>query len=62
MSQADEQAQFADRVYAEIARGRPLGEAMRRAKIGALKLNPETVGPIVNNFSLFGDPSLVLPR
>ena len=62
MSQPDDQAAFSDRLRREIARGRPLGEAMKRAKIWALRSNPLGMKPIVDNFSLFGDPSLVLPR
>jgi hypothetical protein len=44
MSQADEQAQFADRVYAEIARGRPLGEAMRRGQDLGAQAEPRDHG------------------
>jgi len=35
---------------------------MKRAKIWALRSNPLGMKPIVDNFSLFGDPALVLPR
>ncbi len=62
MSQPDEQTVFSDRLSLEIARGRSLGEAMKRAKAWALKTNPKGMKPIVDNFSLFGDPALVLPR
>jgi len=49
-----------DAVYAELARGRTLGEAIRRGKILALQKDPHT-RPVVEGFNLLGDPALRLP-
>jgi hypothetical protein len=49
-----------DAVYAELARGVPLGEAIRRGKTEALKKDPRTRA-VVEGFNLLGDPALRLP-
>ena len=49
-----------DAVYAELARGASLGEAIRRGKTEALKKDPRT-RQVVEGFNLLGDPALRLP-
>jgi hypothetical protein len=51
-----------DRLYRYFFRdGLSLGEALQRAKAEALRADPE-VAPVVEGWSLLGDPSLRLPR
>jgi hypothetical protein len=55
------QVQLSRRLYAHFLRGETLGEAMRLAKREALAADP-SVAPVVEGFSLLGDPSLHLGR
>jgi hypothetical protein len=48
------------RVYAHFLAGVPLGEALRLGKTEVLQLGP-AFGPVVEGWSLLGDPSLTLP-
>ncbi len=54
------QAQLAARLYEKLLSGLALGEALRQAKAEALKANPR-MQPVVEGWSLLGDPSLRLP-
>jgi hypothetical protein len=47
-------------LYALLERGIPLGEAVRRAKVRALRLDP-SARPVVEGWNLLGDPALTLP-
>jgi len=53
------QALLAERVLDGIASGRPLGEAVRRAKAEAVQQHPDIRG-VVEGFTLLGDPALVV--
>ncbi len=46
--------------YRALMRGVPLGEAMRRAKAHTLRVDP-AARPVVEGWSLLGDPALTLP-
>jgi hypothetical protein len=48
------------RLYPLLARGVPLGEAIRRAKADALRAVPQAV-EAVDGFNLLGDPALRVP-
>jgi hypothetical protein len=54
------QVQLAARLYAKLLAGLPLGEALRQAEAEALKANPQ-MQPVVEGWSLLGDPALRLP-
>ena len=54
------QAQLAARLYEKLVSGLTLGEALRQAKAEALKANPQ-MWPVVEGWSLLGDPALRLP-
>ncbi|MCX5733195.1 MAG: C25 family cysteine peptidase [candidate division NC10 bacterium] len=54
------QMQFAALLYPKILSGLTLGEALRQAKAEALQANPQ-MQPVVEGWSLLGDPSLRLP-
>ena len=54
------QAQLAARLYEKLLSGLTLGEALRQAKAEALKANPQ-MWPVVEGWSLLGDPALRLP-
>jgi len=54
------QAQFAGLLYEKLLSGLTLGEALRQAKGEALRANPQ-MWPVVEGWSLLGDPSLRLP-
>jgi hypothetical protein len=54
------QAQLAARLYAKLLSGLALGEALRQAKAEALQANPQ-MRPVVEGWSLLGDPALRLP-
>jgi hypothetical protein len=54
------QMQLAARLYAKLLAGLPLGEALRQAEAETLKANPE-MAPVVEGWSLLGDPALRLP-
>jgi Peptidase family C25 len=55
------QVNLSRRVYDYYLAGRTLGEAVRRAKADALAEDPK-LAPVVQGFSLLGDPSLKLRR
>jgi hypothetical protein len=46
--------------YPYVLRGVPLGEALRRAKIDTLRADPDA-RPVVEGWSLLGDPALTVP-
>jgi peptidase C25-like protein len=54
------QAILFERLYPHLLAGVPLGEAMRRAKVEALRAN-RAVRPVVEGWSLLGDPALTVP-
>ena len=54
------QMQFAALLYSKLLSGLTLGEALRQAKAEALQANPQ-MQPVVEGWSLLGDPSLRLP-
>jgi hypothetical protein len=54
------QLQFAALLYPKLLSGLALGEALRQAKAEALQANPQ-MQPVVEGWSLLGDPSLRLP-
>jgi Peptidase family C25 len=55
------QANLSRRVYAYYLGGKTLGEAVRRAKADALAEDPK-LAPVVQGFSLLGDPTIKLRR
>jgi hypothetical protein len=54
------QSQLSHRVYTYFLQGLSLGESVRRAKVEALQQGPAS-RPVVDGWSLLGDPSLRLP-
>ncbi|HEV7500013.1 MAG TPA: C25 family cysteine peptidase, partial [Vicinamibacteria bacterium] len=60
ITDASHQAVLFSRLYPYFLRGVPLGEALRRAKIDTLRLDPDSK-PVVEGWSLLGDPALALP-
>jgi hypothetical protein len=54
------QKQFAGLLYEKLLSGLTLGEALRQTKGEALGANPQ-MWPVVEGWSLLGDPSLRLP-
>ena len=54
------QAQLSQRVYGYFLQGRTLGESVRLAKAETIGDNP-AARPVVDGWSLLGDPSLRLP-
>jgi hypothetical protein len=55
------QANLSRRVYDHFLAGKPLGEAVRRAKAEALREDPG-LAPVVHGFALLGDPAFSLAR
>jgi hypothetical protein len=60
ITDARHQAVLFSRLYPYVLRGVPLGEALRRAKVETLRLDPDARG-VVEGWSLLGDPALALP-
>jgi hypothetical protein len=49
------------RVYRHFLNGVSLGESVRRAKAEAIRADPSS-RPVVEGWSLLGDPALTIPR
>ncbi|HEV7498439.1 MAG TPA: C25 family cysteine peptidase, partial [Vicinamibacteria bacterium] len=60
ITDASHQAVLFAHLYPYVLRGVPLGEALRRAKIDTLRSDPGAK-PVVEGWSLLGDPALTLP-
>jgi hypothetical protein len=60
ITEAKDQAVLFGRLYPHLLRGVSLGEALRRAKVETLRLDPDARG-VVEGWSLLGDPALTLP-
>jgi hypothetical protein len=60
ITEAKDQAVLFGRLYPQLLRGVSLGEALRRAKVETLRLDPDARG-VVEGWSLLGDPALTLP-
>jgi hypothetical protein len=60
ITEAKDQAVLYSRLYPHLLRGVSLGEALRRAKVETLRLDPDARG-VVEGWSLLGDPALTLP-
>jgi hypothetical protein len=60
ITEAKDQAVLFSRLYPHLLRGVSLGEALRRAKVETLRLDPDARG-VVEGWSLLGDPALTLP-
>ena len=54
------QSALFDRFYPHMLAGVPLGEALRRAKAETMRAHPEA-RPVVEGWSLLGDPALTFP-
>jgi hypothetical protein len=59
ISEPGRQALLAERVFAGVMAGRPLGEAVRQAKADVLAQHSGMQG-VVEGFTLLGDPALVV--
>jgi peptidase C25-like protein len=60
ITDAPHQAVLFSHLYPYLLHGVPLGEALRRAKVEALRADPEA-RPVIEGWSLLGDPALALP-
>ena len=60
ITSARQQSALFDRFYPQLLAGVPLGEALRRAKAETLRADP-AARPVVEGWSLLGDPALALP-
>ena len=60
ITDAPHQAMLFSHLYPYVLRGVPLGEALRRAKAETLRADP-AARPVVEGWSLLGDPALALP-